>query len=102
MVFLGEQQREIAARADAANANGFDDAVLQPIAIEEHAPLVRKRLPIRDEALPGALLHVALQLVNDQSKIRRRSTDANSPKFSRWQSPHTCTRTPVDLVFARS
>jgi hypothetical protein len=37
-----------------------------------------------------------------RSTTRLRSGVANRPKFSRWQSPHACTRKPVLGVAARS
>ena len=37
-----------------------------------------------------------------RSKTSRRSGEAKAPKFDRWASPHNCTRSPEDLVPARS
>ena len=36
------------------------------------------------------------------SKTRLRSGEANAPKFDRWASPHSCTRSPDAGVVARS
>ena len=36
------------------------------------------------------------------SKTRFRSGEANAPKFDRWASPHSCTRSPAAGVLARS
>ena len=79
--------------ARTATLRSFDE---KPMSRPATSTLVARRLMSHSHG-PGRVSSKSLM-----SKTRRRSGDANMPKFDRWASPQACTVIPLLGVLARS
>src|SRR5262245_3634722 len=55
MVLFGKQQRNVATRPDASDADDLECYIHQLIAIEQHTALIGEALAVVDQTLPGTL-----------------------------------------------
>ena len=80
MSVFGEQQRDIAPRPHAADAHHLERGILQPVAVQQHAAIVGKRVAVVHQSLFDTRRKVGL---GDMKQDRRLVDDAVAPANQR-------------------